>query len=194
MRLVSVYACAAILCASLTCAVAATMNLDQWFSAATQFNASVTSTSIARPDFIGASEKTNCHWVTNPKLPQLQSGIWQLQKYDRTHHIGLAVATTDQCSSALFRASTPPVRVPDADLSNAGTARGLKIGSPYSQVLSIYGPPQKHGAHFVTRYSSDIPEVTAAGKPTKVPQDITIVVDNDRVSSITIYIDLGGLF
>ena len=41
----------------------------------------------------------------------IQSGIWELQKYDRVHQFALASATTDQCSIALFRAAPPPEQV-----------------------------------------------------------------------------------
>jgi len=179
---------------ALTSAHASTSSLDQWFESATQFDTNGTGAAIAKPDFLGTSMRTNCHWDTTVKLPPLHGGLWQLQKYDRTHHIALAVATTDQCTGALFRASTPPVTVPDADLSNYATARGLKIGSPYSKVHSTYGGPAMTGRNFVARYTANVPDTTAAGKPAKDPQVITIVVDDGHVSAITIYIDLGGLY
>ena len=175
-------------------ASAAPANLDQWFRTATQFDSSGNAAPIAKPDFLGGSRQKNCRWLYNEKLPGLHGGLWQFQRYDRKHHIGLAVATTDQCSSALFTAATPSVSVPDADLSNYRTMRGLKIGSPYSQVLSMYGPPKMRGGHFVARYTADIPDVTVSGKPTKDPEVITIVIDDGHISAITVYIDLGGLF
>ena len=86
--------------------------------------------------------------------------------------------------------------MPDADFSQSTTGRGLRIGSRYARVLSQYGPPEKHGRHFATSYSS-----TVSGKaryipykPVKLSERITIVVDNGRVSSILIFINQAGLY
>ena len=174
---------------------AAAENIDRWFLNATHYNETVTASETLKPDFLGGpTMKTQCTWDSSRKAPLLQSGIWQLVKYDRAHHIGLAVATTDQCSSSVFKAPAPPVSAPDADLANYGTGRGLKIGSPYSQVLSLYGPPAKHGQHFVAAYNANVADTDLHGKPIKLPETITIVVDNGKVSAITIYVDMGGLF
>jgi hypothetical protein len=174
---------------------AAAENIDRWFLNATQYDQNVTGAQIAKPDFLGGTTmRTQCRWDNSGKAPALQNGIWQLVKYDRAHHIGLAVATTDQCSSSVFKAPTPPVNAADGDLTNYGTGRGLKIGSPYAQVLSLYGPPVKHGQHFVAAYTANVPDTDVRGKPIKLPEVITIVVDNGTVSAITIYVDEGGLF
>ena len=179
---------------ALAAARAANVDLNKWFSDATQYNASGNGVQIAKPDFLGGSMRTNCQWVSNEKLPPLGNGIWQLKRYDHTHHIGLAVATTDQCSGSVFKAPTPSVAVPDADLSNYSTGRGLKIGSPYAKVLSLYGPPAEHGRHFAAIYTADVPDISMANKPVKLPETITIVIDNGSVSAITISVDEGGLF
>jgi len=175
-------------------AAQASVDLDRWFFDATASQAKVKATQITKPDFLGGSSlSTNCHFPYNGKLPAL-AGVWQLLKYDRKHQIGLAYATTDQCSSALFKASPPPASVPDADLSQYGTARGLKIGSSYAQVLSTYGPPARHGQHFVAAYSASVPSTDLKNKPIKLPEIITLVIDDGKISSITIYVDEGGLF
>ena len=86
--------------------------------------------------------------------------------------------------------------MPDADLSNYSTGRGLHVGSTYQSVLTDYGGSAKHGAHFVALYSASVPGETV-GEPhkhIKLPQTITIVVDGGHVSAITIEIDLGGEF
>jgi hypothetical protein len=116
--------------------------------------------------------------------------------YDRKHHIGLAAPHDDADGCALFKAPTPAGAVPDADLSQSSTGRGLRIGSAYAQVLSIYGPPVKHGRHFVTSYSATVPGMTRdlPHKPVQLPERITLVIDNDRVSSILIYVNESGLY
>jgi hypothetical protein len=182
---------------ALSRAQASTADLNHWFLNATQFEASVTAHAIAQPDFLGGtSMRAQCGFTYNGHLPAIHYGVWQLLKYDRTHHIGLAAATTDQCSAAVFRASTPAVAVPDGDLSKYSTGRGLHIGSTYAQVLALYGPPAKQGQHFVTVYTADVPDTTESlpKKPVKLPEVITIVIDDGHVSSITVYVDESGLF
>lgn len=188
-------ACAVAMLAFASAPAPAAENIDRWFMNATDFNQNVGGVEIAKPDFLGGpTMRTQCRWDNSGKAPVLQNGIWQLVKYDRVHQIGLAVATTDQCSSSVFKASAPPVSAPNGDLTNYATGRGLKIGSPYSQVLSLYGPPAKHGQHFVVAYTANVPDTDLHGKPVKLPEAITIVVDNGTVSAITIYVDMGGLF
>jgi hypothetical protein len=121
--------------------------------------------------------------------------VWQLLRYDRVHHIAFAAATTDQCSIALFRAPTPAVRVPDVDLSEYSTRLGVRIGSTYDGVRSIYGGGPHNGAsHFVVRYSSSLPGLTATvpRKHVALPQIVTILIDGQRVSSISIYTNRTG--
>jgi hypothetical protein len=152
-------------------------------------------TAMKRPDFLpGTSWKTmHC----DGRGVAIGNGIWQLVKFDRTHGIGLAMATTDQCSVALFKASSPGVSVPNADLTGMSTARGIHIGSTYQSVLSTYGGKSaKRGRHFLVAYTSAVPDTTL-GSPHKaitLPQTITLVVDNGRVSAITITVDEGGMF
>jgi hypothetical protein len=189
------FACVIAVAATCNGALGAATNLDQWFTTATQFNALTSATAIAHPDFLGGTSRAaQCRFELGGKLPAFQNGIWQLVRYDRVHHIGLAMATTDQESCAIFLAPPPGVSAPDADLSSYRTGRGLKIGSSYEQVLSLYGGPRKSGQRFVTAYVADVPAVSMANKPLKLPETITIVVDRGTVSAITVSIDLGGLF
>lgn len=168
--------------------------LMQWFLHATSAQSSGTATPTERPDFLPGTSQRSMACRYEAGRPAM--GTWQLLKYDRTHHIGLASATTDACSVALFRASKPSVSVPDADLSTYSTGRGIHIGSTYQKVLSTYGGSAKHGAHVVVLYSASVPGQTVSEppKPIKLPETITLVIDNGHVSSITIFIDLGGVF
>ncbi|MBV8081600.1 MAG: hypothetical protein JO347_10050 [Candidatus Eremiobacteraeota bacterium] len=170
-------------------------SLDGWFVTATQFNALTSASAAARPDFLGGTSlRRQCQFSYNGNLPKLQNGIWQLVRYDRTHQIGLAMATTDQNSCAIFKAHPPSASAPDADLSNYATGTGLKIGSPYSKVLAAYGGQAKHGHRFTTAYIADVANVTAMGKPVKLPETITIVIDDGVVSAITISVDEAGMY
>ncbi len=173
-----------------TAAQASTTSLDQWFSAATSIDHPGTIQHIAKTDFMcGKTFETMCKDNTNDFDAQALT-FWTVLKYDRAHQIGLARSSTDQVGFALFKASPPPgVTVPNADLSRYGTGRGLHIGSTYSQVLALYGPPVKHGRHFVTSYGAD-DTVYFQGKPEKQPEVITLVVDDGRVSSIAINIEI----
>src|SRR5215472_19067029 len=87
----------------------ASPNLAQWFFNATAAESSGSAIGTIKPDYLGGSSMHAMHCgATGVSL-----GIWQLVKYDRTHHIGLAAASTDQCSVAVFAASPPNVNVPD---------------------------------------------------------------------------------
>lgn len=169
--------------------------LTAWFMHATAYNTQGTGTEMSRPDPLpGKPRAMTCHYEEG--RPVL-AGVWQLLRYDRTHHIALAAATTDQCSAALFRAPAPPVAVPDADLSAYSTRLGLRVGSTYDSVRSIYGGgPQKTANRFVVTYTSNVPGETVALPKKKIdlPQVVTIVVEHSRVSSISIYTDLAGEF
>jgi hypothetical protein len=174
---------------------AATADMSQWFLSATGFEKGGLATKLAAPDFLLSDSfmgttKPPCTLKSDAREP-IVYGTWQLVKYDRAHHIALAIATTDQSASALFEAPPPAVTVPDADLSACGTGRGLHIGSPYSQVLSTYGPSAEHGRHFITSYDALVPDV-AISLPHKKqldPETITLVIDKGHVSSILILIE-----
>jgi hypothetical protein len=173
---------------------AAGPNLDAWFLNATSFNTPGTSQHISKPDFLGSSDWQSCaggHFEANVSNFY---GVWSLLKYDPAHHIALARGVTDQCSLALFKASPPAVKVADADLSQYSTVRGLRIGSPYSKVLALYGPPVKRGRRFVTSYSASVPAIAMDHKHVDLDERITLVVENGYVSSISVYIDEAGLF
>ncbi|HLJ84417.1 MAG TPA: hypothetical protein VKT51_09625 [Candidatus Eremiobacteraceae bacterium] len=179
---------------------AATNTVDQWFSQATGLSdkpGPVTVQHISTPDYLcGKTFATMCK-DPNGGSNVLMLSFWDLYSYDRSHHIGLARSGTDQLGWALFTAPPPPgVSVPDKDLSHYATGRGLHIGSPYSQVLALYGPPVMHGKHFVTSYGAD-DTVYYKGKPQywqgkleRQSETITLVVDDGRVSSITINVEL----
>lgn len=185
-------------------AQAAQADLSQWFLRATAFDAPGTHKPIATPDFLGGKRQGDlqdvqslCAFKWNFKSWPLTYDGWLLLKYDRKHHIGLAAPHDDANGCALFKAPAPAGTVPDADLSQSSTGRGLRIGSTYAQVLSIYGPPVKHGRHFVTSYSATVQAVAEARqqhKQVELPERITLVIDNERVSSILIYIEESALY
>jgi hypothetical protein len=174
---------------SVAAALARPSSLDQWFSRATAVDTPGTVRHIATPDFMcGKTFKTMCKSHLDGSAQMLT--FWGLLKYDREHHVGLARSSTDQVGFALFKAPPPPgVSVSDADLSQYGTGRGLRIGSTYAQVLALYGPPVKHGQHFVTSYGAN-DTTYFQGKPEEQPEVITLVIDDGHVSSITINIEL----
>lgn len=170
---------------------AASPNLAQWFFNATAAESSGSATGTIKPDYLGGSSMHAMHCGAYG----VSLGIWQLVKYDRTHHIGLAAASTDQCSVAVFTASPPNVNVPDADLSTYGTGRGIHVGSSYKEVIAAYGgSPSIDGPHLVLRYTSRIPSKTATNKAVNDDEVLTIVMNNDRVTAITASIDLSGEF
>jgi hypothetical protein len=160
---------------------------------ATAYNTQSKTTTMAKPEVLpGKPSNMTCRYEDN--LPNF-NGVWQLLRYDRVHHIAFAAATTDQCSVAVFHAPAPAVKAPDADLSGYSTRLGVRIGSTYDSVRSIYGGGPRNGAsHFVVRYSSSVPGLTATvpRKNVALPQIVTIIVDGQRVSSVSIYIDRAG--
>jgi hypothetical protein len=170
-------------------APASASGLDQWFTQATGLRAKGTVQHITAPDFMcGTTFKTMCKEQYFDGAPNMLS-FWSLLRYDRVHKVGLARCGTDQVGFALFKASPPPgVTVPSADLSRYGTGKGLRIGSSYAQVIALYGPPVKHDQHFVTSYGAD-DTIYFQGKPEIQPELITLVIDNGRVSSITVHIE-----
>lgn len=167
-------------------------NLAHWFFNATAAESSGPAIGTIAPDYLGGSSMHAMHCGANGVS---LGGIWQLIKYDRTHHIGLAAASTDQCSVAVFAASPPSVNVPDANLSSYGTGRGIHVGSSYKEVIAAYGgSPSKDGSHLVLRYTSSIPSKTVTNKPVNDDEVLTIVINDDRVTAITDSIDLSGEF
>lgn len=95
-----------------------------WFFGATSLNGSRSATRTSRPDYLGGATQAAMHCGADGRgIPG--SGVWLLTKYDRVHQIALAVASTDQCSAALFKAPPPGIPAPDADLSayRTGTRR-----------------------------------------------------------------------
>jgi hypothetical protein len=175
-------------------ASAGSASRDRWFLSATSFNTPGTAHQISKPDFLGSADWKSCAGDRFDAFPPSFYGVWSLLKYDRKHHIALARGVTDQCSLALFKAPPPDIKAPDADLSQYSTVRGLRIGSPYSQVLALYGPPVKHGARFVTSYSASVPAIAMNHQHVDLDERITLVVTNGYVSSIGVYIDEAGLF
>lgn len=175
--------------------VAAQPDQTAWFMRATGYHAATASRALRAPDFLpGTSLKTMACGLTG--LPIL-NGIWVLAKYDRRHGIALAAASTDQCSVAVFAASPPSVHLPNADLSGYRTGRGLHIGSTYADVLRIYGSPvARYSRHFIAAYSASIPATTDTLPRQRVllPELITLVITNGRVASMTLSVDMGGLY
>jgi hypothetical protein len=174
---------------------AAQPDLTAWFVRATGYHAATVSRALRTPDFLpGTSLKTMACGATG--LPIL-NGIWVLAKYDRRHNIVLAAASTDQCSVAVFATSPPSVHLPNADLSAYRTGRGLHIGSRYADVLRIYGAPvARYSRHFIATYNATIPATTDTLPRRRVllPELITLVITNGRVASMTLSVDMGGLY
>lgn len=167
-------------------------DLSAWFFGATSVHQSgkaVTTT----PDFLPGKSMTSMH--CGRAGVAIGGGIWQLVQYDRRNHIGLAAASTDQCSIAIFKASPPGVSVPDADLSQTGTGRGIRIGSAYSDVLAAYGGKRvNRSGRFVVTYAADVPGTSITHPKAKIkdPETIIFVIENGRVSAMTVSVDLGG--
>lgn len=173
--------------------IGATNDLTTWFMRATAYNTQSHTIAMAKPELLPGKPRTmDCRYEEH--LPDF-NGVWQLLRYDRVHHIAFAAATTDQCSVALFRASAPAIAVPAADLSGYSTRLGVHVGSTYDSVRTNYGGgPRKSASHFVVTYSSNAPGESATHKKVSLPQVVTVVVDDQRVSAISIYTDLAGEF
>lgn len=187
----------AALCGALTVSLvlgpvrATSLNLDQWFMQATAYDWQGTSHAMTAPDFLcGRLFQPTCRVRDLPGDRPTLHGIWELLIYDRRHRIALAHASTDQDSWALFSAPPPPVAVPDRDLSRWTTTRGLRVGSPYSRVLSLYGGPRKHASRFVSAYTASFAVYDPMFNRRETDSEtITLVIVDDRVSSISIHID-----
>jgi hypothetical protein len=171
----------------------ATSDLTAWFLRATAYNTQTHTVTMTKPEILpGKPAAMRCRYQEH--LPDF-NGVWQLLSYDRVHHIAFAAATTDQCSVALFRAPAPAISVPDADLSVYSTRLGVRIGSSYDSVRALYGGgPRNSASHFVVAYAANQPGETVTHKKITLPQVVTIVVDAQRVSSVSIYTDLSGEF
>jgi hypothetical protein len=165
--------------------------LDHWFLHATAYETNGTAHAMARPDFMCGKTfaSMGCHLKSSATRPIVFYGVWELLFYDQKHHIAFAHANTDQESYALFQAPPPPVSAPNADLSQVSTGRGLRIGSPYAQVLSTYGPPALHGQRFATLYAATFPYTDPfLNRHEMLDEIVTLVIDKGQVSSISIYI------
>jgi hypothetical protein len=183
----------AVLFAPAVGSAAASPDLSQWFFTASAAESSGSAAGTIKPDFLGGTSMHAMHCGASGV--RIGAGVWQLVKYDRKHRIGLATASTDECSVAIFEAPPPGVSVPDADLSRYGTGRGVRIGSTYQEVIAAYGgSPIKHGSRFVVRYAASIPDTTVSlpHKPITDDEILTIVVDDNRVTAITASITLSG--
>jgi len=191
MRYLKMY----LLVATLIATVAAGKpDLSAWFEKATAANHSGTAAATIEPDFMPG--KTRHSMDCGGTGAAIGPGIWQLVKYDRAHGIGFAAATTDQCSASVFKAPPPGVSVPNADLSQLGTGRGIRIGSTYQTLVATYGgkPANKSGRLVVT-YAAKVPgKRLTDNKPIVNDELLTFVIDSGRVSAITVSIDLGNEF
>jgi len=169
-----------------------------WFRQATAIYQDVQPVKMAAPDYLpGTSVLSVCH-AYDGGGPFIADSTWELVAYDRPHGLFLAAVHNDECGLALFKASpafTVPRSVHQTDLTGYRSARGLQIGSTYSEVLRRYGGPVKHGAHFVVRYSAVVPArlnraVSILDRATD--EHVTLVIDGGRVSSIVVQITENG--
>lgn len=196
-------ALAAAMSAASAASAATQDRLQSWFISATSYGSVTTYKPMAKPDFVGATtwEKMPCpSWNGKGTRPVSFATFWQMVSYDRGHHIALAGATTDQCSTSLFVASPLAFAVPNADLSRYSTARGLHIGSTTADVIATYGKPFVSTAACARRcvlgYSATTSghAVTTGHPLVSLPEHITVVITRGHLSAITIFVELGGLF
>jgi hypothetical protein len=170
-------------------------DLSDWFFGATAAHESQTAAATIKPDYLPGSSMRSMHCGASG-VP-IGGGIWQLVKYDRKHGIGLAAASTDQCSVAVFKAPPPGVTVPDADLSQVSTGRGVRIGSTFGELVAAYGgkPVEKSG-RFVVMYAATVPGSTVSSPPKKVDnaESLIFVIEKGKVRAMTASIDLGNEF
>ena len=137
------------------------------------WDASGSGTNLNKPDFLAGISMQSMH--CGGRGVAIENGIWSLRV-------------------SVFKATPPGVSVPDADLSRYGTGRGIHIGSSYSDVLSAYGGARKHGRHFVAFYTANVPDRTFSGKKVTDSEEISFVIQDERVSAITVSVDLSGQF
>lgn len=181
-------------------------DLSSWFNQATAYHTTTAFVPMAKPDYMGADSYAKMGCKVDRSQP-LFNNFWQVRRIDSAHHIALAYMTGDSCGAALFVVpKLPPrgsdygdigVHVPDVDLSNFSTGRGLHIGSTYADVLAAYGGKKvQHGARFVIAYSATAHAHSPyqKGHPVvELPEQITIVIQNGRVSAIRFRIDEAAL-
>lgn len=170
-------------------------DLSNWFYSATAAHQSGTAAATIKPDFLPGKAMHSMH--CGDAGVAIGGGIWQLVKYDRKHAIGLAVASTDQCSVSVFKASPPGLTVPDTDLSQLSTGRGVRIGSTYEELLATYGgKPTNRTGRVVIMYAATVPGTSVAHPNKKVDnsESLTFVIDRGRVAAMTVSVDLGGEF
>jgi hypothetical protein len=172
--------------------VAAADDLTAWFMRATAFNTQSKTIAMARPEILPGTPRSMglSLYSTSPEFygrlaaPKLRSrASYRIRDRDDR--------------SVQSRAPAPGLAVPNEDLSGYTTRLGVHIGSTYDGVRKIYGGgPPKSASHFVVQYSSDVPGETLSipHKKIAMPQIVTVVFDQQRVSSISIYTDIGGEF
>lgn len=169
---------------------------SSWFENATGVYAKVPVVAIDKADYLPGTTRDDVCRVAKVRGTPVDV-LYELQAYDPAHHLGLANFVTDGCHvvifSAVLPAGSPPVR--RADLSGYHTARGLRVGSPYADVRRVYGAPRNSSAHFVMKFSASTGKERGYenDEMVDVPEQITIVVDNQRVTSIAVMIDLAVL-
>lgn len=175
-----------------SCAWAVTADLGGWFTFASAWDASGSGTTLSKPDFLPGTSLNSMRCAVRGVA--IGNGIWSLLEYDRRHQIGLAAASTDQCSVSVFKAPPPGVSVPGADLSRYSTGRGIHVGSSYADVLAAYGGARKRGKRLVVFYTANVPDRTFSGKKVTDSEEISVVIQDDRVAAITVSVDLSGQF
>lgn len=168
-------------------------DISPWFTRWSHVfhNGTVHAVALSRPEFLPGKTRESMHCGDEGSVG---AGTWSLLKYDRVHHIALAVSATDSCNLALFTAPPPGVAVPNADLSGYSTGRGgIHIGSSYAAVAAAYGKSPAAGTqHFTAAYSASLPGRTVSGKPVQLPEALEFTIDSGRVTAIAILIDLSG--
>lgn len=188
-RTLAIAAVALPLCTGVTLAA----DLGPWFANASQYQTNVVGVKThAHDNIAGTTKKSACGDSTKGAAP---FGVWALLRYDSAHHIALAAANTDQCSVSLFSATLPAgVTVPSADLAGMHTTRGIRIGSTIKDVVATYGGHVKGtSGRVVLAYDAEIPDKNISGKPVMLPQRITVVLNNSRVTAITLSTDESGM-
>jgi hypothetical protein len=178
---------------SLCTGAAVAADLGPWFANASQYQTSVVGVKTAGPDNIaGKGKPSACGESSKGAVP---FGVWALLRYDTAHHLALAAAATDQCSVSLFSATLPAgVSVLSADLSSVRTKRGLGIGSTMKDVIATYGGHAKAtSGRVVMAYDAQVPDKNVNDKPVILPQRITVVLKDGRVTAITLSTDESGM-
>lgn len=145
---------------------AAPATIGEWLYSSTGLSqGNFSGTRIAKPDYLAGKTKDEmCGVISRFGRPSANAGTWLVLGYDAVHHLGLAASSTDACNVALFSAAPPPQHVRRIDLSGYGSARGIRIGSSYAQVLSTYGgnaaADRISSRRFRHRYRASVPTTT----------------------------------